>query len=42
MNPQLGEREVKDFAVFLLAVMQLDPVMRPTAAELLEHPWIKG
>ena len=42
MNPQLGKGEIKEFAAFLSAVMQLEPGMRPTAAELLEHPWIKG
>uniref|UniRef100_A0A7S0X010 Protein kinase domain-containing protein n=1 Tax=Chlamydomonas leiostraca TaxID=1034604 RepID=A0A7S0X010_9CHLO len=32
-------RECSDF---LAAALQRDPCLRPTAAELLEHPWITG
>jgi hypothetical protein len=42
MNPELGDEEVREFAAFLEAVMKVDPATRPTAEELLEHPWIIG
>jgi serine/threonine protein kinase len=41
MNPELDENEVRKFGSFIGAVMIIDPQLRPTAAELLEHPWIK-
>lgn len=40
MNPELDIEEVRVFSSFLAAVMKLDPETRPTAAELLKHPWI--
>jgi len=39
-EPELDGREVREFGAFIEAVMKVDPETRPTAAELLEHPWI--
>ena len=41
-NPELDDEEVREFAAFMEAVMKVDPDTRPTAEELLEHPWIIG
>ena len=41
-NPELDGEEVREFAAFLEAVMKVDPATRPTAEDLLAHPWIIG
>ena len=42
MNPDLDPDEIRAFSLFLGDVMKLDPDTRPTATELLSHPWITG
>jgi serine/threonine protein kinase len=43
LNPELQVNafEIRKFGSFLESTMKLDPDFRPSAAELLEHPWIK-
>ena len=33
--------EAKEFAEFLLPMLDFDPDKRATAAECLQHPWLK-
>jgi len=40
VNPELDSEDVRKFGAFMEAVMKFDPETRPTAAELLNHPWI--
>jgi len=40
MNPRIGKNERQAFASFLMAIMKLDPNIRPSAAQLLQHEWI--
>lgn len=40
VNPELDSEDVRKFGTFMEAVMKFDPETRPTAAELLNHPWI--
>jgi serine/threonine protein kinase len=40
MNPRLPQGDVCAFADFIGPIMRLDPDTRPTAAELLRHPWL--
>jgi hypothetical protein len=42
MNPNLDPVEIRAFSLFIADVMKLDPDTRPTATELLSHPWITG
>lgn len=41
MNPQLNSDDVREFADFMEVIMKLEPDTRPTAAKLLEHPWLQ-
>lgn len=35
-----NERDAKDMADFLVPILDFVPEKRPTAAQLLQHPWI--
>jgi serine/threonine-protein kinase SRPK3 len=38
----LADCDINPAAEFIRACLRLDPDDRPTAAQLLEHPWMKG
>lgn len=41
VNKRLPLDEVVAFADFIEPIFQLDPEKRPTASELLQHPWLE-
>ncbi|KAL5984306.1 hypothetical protein ACLOJK_018410, partial [Asimina triloba] len=39
---KFSDTDAKEFAEFLLLLLNFAPEKRPTAAECLQHPWLKG
>jgi serine/threonine protein kinase len=40
--PEMDTAEVKAVGVLLREILQYDPGKRPTAADLLNHPWFEA
>ena len=38
-KPDISEEEAQEVKAFIRLILQYDPAKRPSAADLLRHPW---